>query len=105
MVVAVILAVTAFLTGGARHEGVGAAAVWFGFSHCQVAERFREREAARAVPTVSCHRQLEVYFVGRELLWTTYFVMLGAWSALVGCAVFALYPVWRRYWRRIHPLS
>ena len=32
------------------------------------------------------------------------FVALHAYSALVGCGIFALYPVWRRLWRRWHPL-
>ena len=75
-----------------------------GFAHAQIAERLREQEALRVNPSVSCHQFLGRYFLLREILWTAYFVALGAWSALVGCALFALYPVWRRAWRKMHPI-
>jgi hypothetical protein len=29
----------------------------------------------------------------------------GTYAALVGCVVFALYPLWRRWWRRVHPMT
>ena len=103
-VVAGILFSTAVLSGSHWYEWVGAAAVWCGFSHASIAERLREREAARETPSVECHNKLGWYFMGREVLWTVYFLALGAWSAIVGCIIFAVYPLWRRYWRRIHPL-
>lgn len=43
--------------------------------------------------------------VSKEALWTTYFIALHAWSALVGCALFLAYPLWRELWRRWHPMS
>lgn len=101
----VVLASTAMLAGNTWIEWLGAAAVFCGFCHGSIAERLREREAARPVASVECHRLLGWYFVGREVLWTTYFVALGAWSAIAGCVLFAAYPVWRKFWRKRHPLN
>lgn len=50
---------------------------------------------ARYLVHVECHRWLQRYHVGKEILWCTYFSWLGAWSALVGVGVFMLYPAWR----------
>ena len=103
-VVAAILLITALASGGSAVEWVGAAAVWCGFSHASIAERLREREAARPAPSVECHEKLGRYFTAREVLWTVYFLALGAWSALVGCVLFVAYPIWRQWWRKRHPL-
>ena len=97
-VVASILFSVALVTGG-RVELVGAGAVSLSFAHAQVADRLAEREAARAVATVECHRWATRYLVGKEALWLVYFVALHAWSALAGVALFLAYPVWRRLWR------
>lgn len=98
------LVLTVWLTGGHAVEWLGASAVLCGFAHAQIAERLREQEALKVNPSVSCHQFLGRYFLLREILWTAYFVALGAWSALVGCALFALYPMWRRAWRKMHPI-
>ncbi len=103
-VVALILLLTVLFTGGKAVELLGAVAVWLGFSHASISERMREQEAIRTVPSVECYNKLGWYFMGREVCWTLYFLWLGAWSAIVGCILFAAYPVWRRYWRSIHPL-
>ena len=102
-VVTVLLAVWVF-TGARAIELVGSAAVYCGFCHASIAERMREREAARPVPSVECHRLSTWFFLAKELLWASYFLATGAWSALVGCAVFAVYPLWRRWWRSVHPM-
>lgn len=104
VVAAGLLAVWA-LTGRRALEFVGACAVFAGFCHASIAERLREREAARPVPSVECHRKATWFFLAKELAWLVYFVALGAWSALVGCALFLGYPLWRRWWRSVHPMS
>ncbi len=104
-VVAAALASVALVTGGRWVEWVGAIAVYCGFCHASIAERMREREAARPVPSVECHRLSTRYFVAKELCWLVYFVALHAWSALVGVALFLAYPAWRRLWRRWHPMA
>lgn len=104
VVAAVLLSVWA-LTGFKLVELLGAAAVLCGFCHASIAERMRECEAARAVPDVECHRLSTWFFLAKEAGWFAYFAIMGAWSALVGCGVFLAYPLWRKWWRRIHPLS
>jgi hypothetical protein len=93
------------LTRGGLLEAVGALAVLAAFAHAQVAERMREREAARSKPDVHCHRWLTRYFLAKELLWLSYFVAHRSWSAIAGVGVFLLYPLWRKWWRARHPIS
>ncbi len=102
--VAFVLSLTILATGGRPIEWIGALAVYCGFCHASIAERMREREAARTVPSVECYRLATVFFLGKEACWVVYFVALHAWSALVGCAIFMAYPLWRKAWRRWHPL-
>ena len=102
--VAAILATITTATGGGGIELVGAAAVTLSFAHAQVADRLAEREAARARPSVDCHRWAARYLVGKEALWLAYFVAHRSWSALAGVALFLAYPAWRRWWRARRPL-
>lgn len=104
-VVAVVLAVVVLATGNHPREWIGATGVLGSFLHAQVSDRLAEREASRATPAVDCHRMARVYFIGREVAWLTYFATGRCWSALVGCALFLLYPAWRRWWRAHHPME
>lgn len=104
-VVVAVLAAVWLATGAEPREALGSLAVYLGFGHASVGERLREREAARAAPSVECHVASTWYFVGKELVYTAYFLLSGTYAALVGCAVFAAYPLWRRWWRRIHPMT
>lgn len=103
--VVAILAAVWWATGHELREAAGSLAVYLSFGHASVSERLREREAARAVPAVECHAKARWYFLGKELTWAGYFIWSGAWAALVGCAVFAVYPAWRWWWRRVHPMT
>lgn len=85
-------------------ELVGAGAVLLALAHAQVADRMAEQEAKRTEPDVHCWRWSRRYFVGKELLWLAYFVGNGSWTALVGCGVFLLYPLWRSWYRRRWPV-
>jgi hypothetical protein len=112
-VVALILGATVAATAGAWREIVGSLAVLAGFAHAQVSERLAEHakltdrfasnvngHLGQPAPGSShhayCWRWSSRYFLAKELLWLVYFVSLQAWSALVGVAVFLLYPLWRR---------
>lgn len=128
VVVVVVLAVVVLATGGAAREWIGALGVLGSFLHAQVGDRLAEREAEREAeahgetapgsvlgsgpnpaPTaapgtasgaaVSCYRWAGRYFVLREIAWFAYFASGRCWSALVGCGVFLVYPLWRRWWR------
>jgi hypothetical protein len=103
-IAALVLAGVA-LIGGGWLDALGALAVLAGFAHGQVADRLREAQE-RPSPgrgAVACFRMERRYFVGKELLWLLYFVSLGAWPALAGCALFLAYPLWRRAWRAHRP--
>lgn len=80
-------------------EWVGSAAVLTSFAHSQVTDRLAERESKRESPE-DCHLMARRYFVSKEILWVVYFLAVGAWSPLIGCALFLIYPVWRAWYRR-----
>jgi len=99
-VVAVVLAAVNVIARRGPIEWIGALAVLASFAHGQVADRLAEKEGQRERPEVDCHLMSRRYFVAKEALWVVYFLALGAWSPLVGCALFLVYPAWRAWWRR-----
>lgn len=107
-VVALVLGVVT-LWRGSGPELIAATAVLLTFGHASVAERMRERQAAQTDPEVPCHRWSWGYFMLKEALWVAYFLTIDAYAALVGCAVFCVYPWWRMWWRMWwrdrHPLG
>lgn len=103
VVVAVLLAVTT-ITDFSAVSVVSALAVLASFCHAQIAERLRELEASRLVPSVECYPWLTRYWVVKEALWALVYITAGAWPALVGCAVFLGYPAWRNWYRTQRPL-
>lgn len=108
--IAVALALLAVLAakGLSTKEVIGTLAVLLAFCHVQVATRLDEsaeqkegaRHSSEASQGVRCRVWLERYLLAKEMLWLVYFVLLGAYSALVGVAVFLLYPFWRRLRKR-----
>lgn len=107
--VVVVLALVALLSGKGPIEWIGSLAVVMTFAHIQVADRLAEQasleESSRGQTTVECHWKLKWYLISKESLWLIYFVLLDAWSALAGVALFLLYPVWRHWYRRLKPLA
>lgn len=104
-VVAVVLTAVVIATGAAAVEWIGAAAVLGTFAHAQVADRLAEKDAAREKPSVECHKWATRYLVGKESLWLVYFLIHQSWSALAGVGLFLAFPLWRRWWRRRHPMQ
>lgn len=102
-VVYAVLAAVNLSTGADALEWLGAVAVALGFHHASVSSRLAEAEAERPVPSVECYRSAVWYFVGKEVAWFAYFALKGSYSALVGCVVFALHPLWRRWYRKRFP--
>lgn len=102
-VVALILGLVAYFTGNRLVDWVGAGAVLYGFKHASVSERLAEAQEAKPIPEVSCYRKLQQFFLIKEVLWVTYFIMLGSYIPLVGCGIFLLLPFWRKLWRKHHP--
>jgi len=97
--VGIVLAAVTLFTGGHLSDWIATLAVLMTFAHGQVSDRLAEREAARATPIVDCYPWVRRYYVGKELLWCSYFVLQRSWPALVGVALFLAYPVWRKWWR------
>jgi len=89
-------------------EYIGAVAVFFAFIHATIAEYLREAEASRCqiTPPISkgCHHKLPFYLYAKELCWFTYFVLIGAYSAIAGVIIFLIYQPWRRLWRKYNPI-
>lgn len=104
-VVASVLAAVAIATGSQPIEWLGAAAVLVGFGHASISNRLTEREAARERPQVECYRMAKWHWAAKEALWAAYFVAHHSYSALVGCVVFGLHPLWRGWYRARRPLS
>ena len=104
-VVAAFLFAVWIVTGHESVEFVGSVAVFCGFCCASISDRMVEREAARERPTVHCYRKFWWFFWAKELGFALYFALVGAWSAIAGCVVFAAYPLWRRWWRRVHPMQ
>jgi hypothetical protein len=75
---------------------VGAVAVALSFGTTSISARMTEAQEKLAEKTVHCYKWFNFYYVGKEITWVAYFVMLKSWSALVGCFVFGAYPVWRK---------
>jgi len=109
LVVFVLLAIVTIFAGNTLVEWIGTFAVLFTFKHVSVANRLEEREALRVKhtgkPEIECYKRLTQYLVTKEILWFAYFILLGAYSALVGVFVFLLYPVWRKWYRKKYPLD
>jgi hypothetical protein len=104
-VVGVVLFVQLFFTSFSYSEIVCSLAVFFTFMHAQVADRMQERQAMLENPDVECHWKSNWFFMIKEFLWITFFLMTSAYAALSGAIMFFLYPFWRKYWRKIKPLK
>lgn len=109
LVVLVVLVTVALITKKGMIEWLGVFAVLVTFGHTQIADRLHEREAFRykidKPVEVECYWKLNWYFYIKETLWFIYFIFLGAYSALVGVLIFLIYPLWRNWWRKKHPLK
>lgn len=90
---------------GRPADWLGALAVLLSFGHATVAERMRERQAIKQLVDVECHRMLTQYLIAKETAWVVFFTLSGSYPALMGCGIFILYPLWRKLWRRRHPLD
>jgi hypothetical protein len=104
--VGLVLIIAALITRRGLIEWVGVVAVFLNFGHVSVADRLREAEELRQQRkdpvSVECYKKLDHYYFSKEIFWLLYFVLLGAWSALVGVGLFLLYTPWRRMYRTYH---
>lgn len=109
LILAAVPIVRLVFTGQGWVEWLGVFAVWATFGHASVANRLQEKEEKRSITTgqteVECYAILNRYFYIKEICWFIYFILIGAYSALVGVIIFLLYGWWRKTWRLYHPLK
>lgn len=94
--VAFILVIVALASESDSVGWIGTLAVVLTFAHIQVSTRLAE--AHTRPKRVVCHRWATRYLVAKEMAWALFFILTESWWALVGAAIFLLYPLWRRYW-------
>lgn len=100
LVAGVVLFGVAGLTNWSLTGVVTAFAVLLTFAHVQIADRLQEAQATAARPSVECHRKLAPTLIAKESAWVLVWALSGLWPAMAGSALFLLYPLWRRAYRR-----
>jgi hypothetical protein len=75
---------------------LSAFAVLGSFLHAKVGYRMSEAMAEMNAPSVSCWEWSGRYWLGKEILWFSVFLLSGAYPAIAGNVIFILYPAWRR---------
>ncbi len=105
MIVAAVILFAVALYQAEMIHFISAAAVLFTFGHMQIANRLEEAESKKSIPEIECYYKLNRYLWAREILWVITFLLLNNWPALIGCALFLLYPLWRKTYRKYYPKS
>lgn len=100
---AVVLFSVAGLTNPTPIGFITALAVLLTFAHVQIADRLQEAQATAEHPSVECHRKLMPTLVAKEISWCAVWVLTGLWPAMAGSALFLVYPIWRKWYRRMQP--
>lgn len=108
--VLLILSLTALLSGKGWVEWVGVFGVVFTFEYQVLSTYLREHAEARkrtgkSVKSDFIYKEIQFLFYAKEIVWITYFLLLGAYSAIVGTIVFICYGIWRRLYRGEYPLT
>lgn len=105
LVVGLVLAVVTILTKNDWVNWVTTVAILLTFNHAQIGDRLQERQAVMDKPTVECYHKLNRLFAAKEVFWIVAFLLMQNYAAIVGSAMFAVYPLWRKYYRsKIKPL-
>ena len=105
LVVALVLCYVTYEYANNLVNWITTIAVYLTFNHAQISDRLQERQEVMDEPTVECYHKLNKYFIGKEILWIIAFLSMQNYAALAGCVMFALYPFWRKLYRRIKPLK
>src|ERR1700748_1321417 len=104
-VVLALLLIPTLFTGFHWREMIGVLAVFFTFKQTQIADRMSEKNAKQATPDVHCYKWFYRHLIIKEVLWVSFFIMVKSWPALIGCAIFLLYPIWRKAYRKFKPVK
>lgn len=71
------------------------AGVMGSFLHANVGSRMSESLGEVEFPPVSCYKQSGMYWLYKEIVWFSIFLLSGAYPAIIGNIIFILYPAWR----------
>ena len=109
-VAAVILIITAVISGKGWVEWVGVLGVILTFEYQVLSTYLREHAEAREQrgkksKSDFIYKEIQVLYYLKELIWVLYFLALGAYSALAGTFIFISYGAWRKVYRKMIPLS
>lgn len=100
LIVGIILCtITAFI-GNNVVNWITTLAVLLTFNHAQIGDRLQEKQGVMDKPTVECYWKLNRLFAAKEVTWIVAFVLMKNYAAIFGSILFALYPLWRKYYRK-----
>lgn len=105
IIISVVLVVVTAIFKNDLINWITTLAIIFTFQHAQISDRLQERQTVLDKPTVECYGKLNKLFVGKEILWITTFYLMNNYAAIVGSAMFAAYPYWRKLYRKYKPLK
>jgi hypothetical protein len=106
LIVSIFLIMSLLLNNLSFEAILSAIAVFYSFMHIQVADRLQEQESLKNDINIECYNKLNKYLILKEVLWVMFFIISGAYPALLGCILFIFYPLWRKYYRsKIKPLK
>lgn len=105
IVVGIVLSAVALFFSNDLAGWLTTAAILATFGHAQIGDRMQERQSMMESPSVECHWKMNYYFVGKEVLWISMFLVVKNYPAIIGSALFILYPKWRKWWRKKKPID
>jgi hypothetical protein len=102
LIVGTILCLTTYFLQNTRINWLTTVAILLTFQHAQISDRLQEGQKIMKNPDVKCYWKLDKLFVAKELIWILTFFIIGNYAAIIGSILFAIYPVWRRLYRKRH---
>jgi hypothetical protein len=106
LVVGIILSAVTLCFANNLINWVSTIAILLTFNHGQIGDRLQERQSKMDKPTVECYHKLNKLFAGKEIVWIAAFLLMKNYAAIVGSALFFVYPFWRKYYRKnIKPIT
>lgn len=99
IIVFILLITISEIIGGNLINRITSVALLFTFMHCQITYRLSESQTSNEdINKVSCYKYANYYWIFKEMLWITIFILSELWTAIVGSIIFLIYPLWRKYY-------